>query len=39
MMRAADHGQKDWPACPLCRIIAVMELPTVMTLPRLQLRP
>lgn len=34
-----DHGQKDQAPCPLCRIIAAMELPPVVTLPPVQLVP
>ena len=35
----ADHGQKDQPPCPACRIIAAVELPPVITLPPVQLVP
>ena len=36
---AADHGAKDQPPCPACRIIAAVEMPPVITLPPVQLVP
>ncbi|OYU40842.1 MAG: hypothetical protein CFE33_01795 [Pseudorhodobacter sp. PARRP1] len=36
---SAEHGQKGQPPCPLCRIIAALELPPVVTLPPLHLDP
>ncbi len=35
----AEHGQKEQPPCPACRIIAAVELPPVITLPPVQLEP
>ncbi|MDZ4310304.1 MAG: hypothetical protein U1A24_07085 [Cypionkella sp.] len=34
-----EHGAKDQPPCPACRIIAAVELPAVITLPPVQLVP
>ncbi|MDO8982270.1 hypothetical protein [Cypionkella sp.] len=36
---AADHGAKEQPPCPACRIIAAVELPPVVALPSEQLEP
>ncbi len=35
----AEHGAKDQPPCPACRIIAAVELPPIITLPPMQLVP
>ena len=33
----AEHGAKDQPPCPACRIIPAVELPPIITLPPVQL--
>lgn len=35
----ADHGTKDQPPCPLCRIIAALDMPPIISLAPVQLAP
>ena len=34
-----DHGAKDQPPCPLCRIIVALDMPATVTLPPVLLTP